>query len=72
MNNKKLLFFKMKSYLSRSTKSNIPQNLVQNKIIKKELIIKLILIQTINKINFKIFLQQMKLINLQIPFKSHL
>jgi hypothetical protein len=70
MNNKKLLFFKMKSYLSRSTKSNIPQNLVQNKIIKKELIIKLILIQTINKINFKIFLQQMKLINLQIPFKS--
>jgi len=58
----------MKSYLNKSTKSNIPQNLVQNKIISKELIIKL-LVQTNNNINIKILLNQMKQINLQIRFK---
>lgn len=42
MINKKFLFFKMKPYPSRSTQSNIPQNLVQNKIVSKELTIKLI------------------------------
>lgn len=62
MTNKKLLFFQMKFYPNKNTKSNIPRSLLQNKITTtKEFIFKLLIIQTDNPINnFRILLHQMK------------